>query len=64
MNAGEWNEQAVSLIRQAVLAASSHDTQPWLFRISTWAIDLHADRTRASPVNDPEDRELAISCGR
>lgn len=63
MNADKWKEQAVSLIRQAVQAPSSHNTQPWLFRILTAAIDLHADRTRALPVNDPEDRELTISCG-
>jgi nitroreductase len=63
MNTGGWNEQAMSLIRQAVLAPSSHNTQPWLFRISPLIIDVHADRTRALPVNDPEDRELAISCG-
>jgi nitroreductase len=63
MSASEWNEQALSLLRKAVLAPSSHNTQPWLFRIGTSEIDLFADRTRALPVNDPEDRELAISCG-
>jgi hypothetical protein len=30
---------------------------------SDTAIDVLADRTRALPVNDPEDRELTISCG-
>src|SRR5262245_3679192 len=63
MNAGEWDEQARSLVRKAVLAPSSHNTQPWVFRIGPSGIDLFADRTRALPVNDPEDRELAISCG-
>ena len=63
MNAAEWNEQAISLIGRAVLAPSSHNTQPWLFRISTSVVDVYADRTRALPVNDPEDRELVISCG-
>ncbi|SCZ67926.1 Acg family FMN-binding oxidoreductase [Thiohalomonas denitrificans] len=57
------NERAFALIDQAVLAPSSHNTQPWLFRISESAIDLYADRSRALPVNDPEDRELTISCG-
>ncbi len=57
------NTTAVSLIRKAVRAPSSHNTQPWLFRVSESAIDLYADRTRALPVNDPDDRELAISCG-
>jgi hypothetical protein len=63
MSANEWKERARSMIRRAVLARSSHNTQPWLFRVSESAIDLCADRTRALPVNDPEDRELAISCG-
>ena len=52
-----------ALIRAAVLAPSSHNTQPWMFRVSASAIDLIADRTRALPVNDPRNRELAISCG-
>lgn len=63
MNTKEWNEQARSLIGKAVLAPSSHNTQPWIFQISQSVIDLYADRTRALPVNDPDDRELAISCG-
>lgn len=56
-------EPALSLLRHAVLAPSSHNTQPWRFRVSATAIDLLADRTRALPVNDPDDRELVISCG-
>ena len=56
-------ENTLNLVRQAVLAPSSHNTQPWRFRIAGDAIDLFADRTRALPVNDPDDRELVISCG-
>lgn len=63
MNANDWNERARLLIGRAVRAPSSHNTQPWYFRLSAPAIDLCADRTRALPVNDPEDRELVISCG-
>lgn len=59
----DWKEQARWIISQAVLAPSSHNTQPWFFRVSPSAIDLCADRNRALPVNDPQDRELAISCG-
>lgn len=51
------------LVQAATLAPSSHNTQPWLFRIGGSTIELLADRTRALPVNDPEDRELSISCG-
>lgn len=59
----EWNERARWMIGRAVLAPSSHNTQPWFFRVSEATIDLYADRTRALPANDPDDRELVISCG-
>jgi len=52
-----------SLIESAVLAPSSHNTQPWCFALSGDTISLRADRSRALPANDPEDRELTISCG-
>lgn len=52
-----------ALVNAASLAPSSHNTQPWLFRVDGNAIDVLADRTRALPVNDPDDRELTISCG-
>ncbi|MGY1679964.1 hypothetical protein [Geodermatophilus sp. SYSU D01176] len=53
----------VGLVEAAVLAPSSHNTQPWWFRVGEHTVELHADRTRALPVNDPFDRELTISCG-
>jgi hypothetical protein len=52
-----------ALVEEAILAPSSHNTQPWLFKMRDGAIALHADRTRALPVADPHDRELVISCG-
>lgn len=56
--------QLAELVRSAVLAPSSHNTQPWRFRLEPGVgIALYADRTRALPVNDPDDRELVISCG-
>lgn len=53
---------AMQLLQSAILAPSSHNTQPWKFRLRDGSIELWADRTRALPVNDPDDRELAISC--
>jgi hypothetical protein len=50
-------------LRFAVLAPSSHNSQPWVFRQRGDALELLADRSRALPVVDPEDRELIISCG-
>ncbi|WP_270939180.1 Acg family FMN-binding oxidoreductase [Falsiroseomonas oryzae] len=52
------------LVTYAVLAPSGHNTQPWLFRLrADDTLDLCADRTRALPVVDPEDREMVIGCG-
>lgn len=51
------------LLRYAILAPSSHNTQPWLFRVRPSFVEIHADRTRACPVVDPNDRELIMSCG-
>lgn len=50
-------------VNYAILAPSSHNTQPWLFRIREGSLELIADRTRALPVVDPNDRALTISCG-
>ncbi|HEV7264930.1 MAG TPA: hypothetical protein VGN83_08445 [Falsiroseomonas sp.] len=51
------------LLNYAVLAPSGHNTQPWLFRLCGDALlELRADRSRALPVVDPQDRELTISC--
>lgn len=51
------------LTRYAVLAPSTHNTQPWWFRIVEETIELHADRSRALPIADPDSRELLMSCG-
>ena len=55
--------QLQALVQAATLAPSNHNKQPWLFRIEDQAIELLAERTRALPVNHPDDRELIISCG-
>lgn len=56
-------EKLKFLVRYAVLAPSGHNTQPWTFRIREDKLSLYADRTRALPVVDHDDRELTISCG-
>jgi hypothetical protein len=50
-------------IAHAVRAPSSHNTQPWLFRLKSGEVELLADLRRACPVVDPHNRELTISCG-
>lgn len=56
-------EQLEFMVRFAILAPSSHNTQPWLFKAEGEQLFVYADRTRALAVVDPHDRELVISCG-
>jgi nitroreductase len=58
-----FRDQCRAMLQWAILAPSSHNTQPWLFRIAEDHVDLFADRSRALPVVDPDDRELLMSCG-
>lgn len=60
---GTLEERIRFLIGYAALAPSGHNTQPWSFATGPDWVDVLADRTRALPVVDPHDRELAISCG-
>ena len=48
------------MLNYAVLAPSSHNSQPWLFDITGKSVDIYADRTQCLPVVDPVDRELKI----
>lgn len=47
----------------AILAPSSHNSQPWRFDLAGNTVTLVADRTRSLPVVDPYDRELIVSLG-
>ena len=60
---GEAREKLAFLLRYAILAPTGHNTQPWLFGLEGDTVELYADRARALPVVDPDDRELTISCG-
>ncbi len=60
---GDVAEKLKYCVRYAILAPSSHNTQPWRFAATRNQIALYADRTRSLPVVDPNDRELIISCG-
>lgn len=57
------SDQVNSVLRSAMLAPSTHNTQPWLFRCTSTGIELHADPRRSLPVTDPDHRELVVSCG-
>lgn len=61
--AGTVLDKARFAARYAILAPSSHNTQPWRFVIGDRELLICADRTRSLPNIDPFDRELIISCG-
>ncbi|OGA44654.1 MAG: hypothetical protein A3G24_08175 [Betaproteobacteria bacterium RIFCSPLOWO2_12_FULL_62_13] len=60
---GPAEERLKFLVRYAILAPSTHNSQPWRFRISEGVLDLFADRNRSLKVIDPMNRALLISCG-
>jgi hypothetical protein len=51
------------LIRFATLAANSHNTQAWQFRVAPSRIDILPDLARATPVVDPDNHHLFASMG-
>jgi hypothetical protein len=50
------------LLATAARAPSILNTQPWLFKVSTYTIELYADRSRKLR-SDLTAREMLISCG-
>jgi nitroreductase len=50
-------------VRYATLAANSHNSQPWKFRIEERHIRIAPDLARRLPVVDPDDHHLFASLG-
>jgi hypothetical protein len=51
------------LLRLAILAPSSHNTQPWLFQHEPMGLRVRPDFSRRCPVVDPDDAHLWKSLG-
>ncbi len=60
---GSDEEKLQFLLSYAILAPSSHNSQPWKFNVSGDEIRLYADKTRWLKVADADQRELHISLG-
>jgi hypothetical protein len=48
-----FDEGALALVRAAILAASPHNTQPWLFKVTNSSIELYIDTKRNPGALDP-----------
>jgi nitroreductase len=57
------NDGALALVRAAILAASPHNTQPWLFKVTNASIELYIDTNRNVGALDPYLREEHIGMG-
>jgi nitroreductase len=60
---GSETEGSQRPLRAGILAASPHNTQPWLFGVSGRTIEVHADRARHLGTFDPFRREMHLGLG-
>ncbi|MCX6678242.1 MAG: hypothetical protein NTU95_09925 [Methanothrix sp.] len=56
-------EKLTFLLNYAILAPSSHNSQPWKFNVTNDSILVFADKSRRLQVADADQRELCISLG-
>ncbi len=56
-------EKLEFLVLLATFAPSSHNTQPWLFKIGDNSIQVQANFDRKLPYSDSDNRQLFISIG-
>ena len=61
--AARSNTDMPYLVHHAVLAANSHNTQPWLFRTGERNLEIAPDPRRETPVVDPDNHHLFASLG-
>jgi hypothetical protein len=63
----DWRTAAAdpgeAIVRAGILAASAHNTQPWLFAIDADRVTIYADTSRHLGSFDPYLREMHISLG-
>jgi nitroreductase len=60
---GDTSRDHVGLVEYAVMAASSHNTQPWLFELESGHVRILPDFSRRCPEVDPDDHHLYVSLG-
>ncbi|MCC7289115.1 hypothetical protein IT414_01860 [bacterium] len=60
---GSSEDKLRYLVSYAVLAPSSHNTQPWHFKIADGFISVELEQSRWLSVSDPDHREQTMSVG-
>jgi nitroreductase len=61
--AGSEADRLRFLVRYAVLAPSTRNTQPWQFRVGDELVEVFLDLSRWQRVADPDQREMHVSVG-
>jgi nitroreductase len=51
------------LLRYAILAPSTRNSQPWRFEVQGNVVELYAEPPMPQPISDPDGREMYISLG-
>ncbi|MDO8354271.1 MAG: Tat pathway signal protein, partial [Aestuariivirga sp.] len=62
-NLASGEARLMELVRLACLAANSHNTQPWKFRLAANSLTIIPDISRRTPIVDPDDHHLFASLG-
>ena len=62
-NLASSEAKLMELVRLACLAANSHNTQPWKFRVAANSLTIIPDFSRRTPAVDPDDHHLFASLG-
>lgn len=60
---GQGDDRYRAMVHYATMAASSHNTQPWQFRIEPGRVWILPDLSRRCPAVDPDDHHLYASLG-
>lgn len=62
-NQSDQESRIKFLLQYAILAPSTHNSQPWLFKIEQSKCKIYFDRNLLIPKGDPTTRDLHISIG-
>lgn len=56
-------ESIKEILKYGILAPSTHNTQPWLFKVKDNSVEIYYDPKLKLPEADKEGRDLYISMG-